>query len=288
MINLRKYFSQQYPQEENRWRITTFISLFIGLFMTIFQPFGLIALQSQYKLFILAGYGLVTFIILVIDLILIPAVFPNIFRDEKWTLFKELVFLIFILFTVGLANLFYSSRVMGFLLTVNNMLVFQAYTLVVGIIPITALTLIKHNYLKHKNEESARIISAQLSTRVQDKPAAGLVQISSDNGKEQVSLPVSELLFIKSEGNYITVGYLKNGRVATSLLRNTMKYAVDLLEPFQFIQQCHRSWLVNLSRITKVSGNSQGLRITIEGFEEDIPVARKSATGFRQQMASLK
>jgi uncharacterized membrane protein YidH (DUF202 family) len=232
----------------------------------------------------LTGYGLVTFIILIFDLILIPALFPKAFSEEKWTIIKELFFLLWILFTVGLANLLYSSRVMDFRLTLNNMLIFQAYTLVIGIIPITALILVKQSYLKHKNEASAKIITASLAGMAHNEPAAGQVKISSDSGKEQVSLLVSDLLFIKSEGNYITVGYLRNGRMTKTMLRNTMKYAADLMEPYTYILQCHRSWLVNLGRIKKVSGNSQGLRLVVEGFDEEIPVARNQSASFRQKI----
>jgi len=281
---IRNYLSQRYPYEENKWKLIIPISLFIGLFMVIFQPFGLNDVGTQLKFLMLAGYGLVTFIILISNLVLIPALFPNTFREEKWTIGKELFFLLWILFTVGLGNLLYSTWVMDFLLTLNNMLIFQAYTLVVGIIPITALTLIKQNYLKHKNEERAKIISSSLAGLTQNEPTAEKVKFGSDTGKEQVSLLVSDLLFIKSDGNYITVGYLRNGKMTKTMLRNTMKYAADLMEPYPFILQCHRSWLVNLGRIKKVSGNSQGLRLLVEGFDEEIPVARNQSASFRKKI----
>jgi hypothetical protein len=165
MTPIRKYLFQCYPNEGNVWRVIIPISMFIGLFIIVFQPFGLNDLESDHKFLILAGFGLVTFVILIINLILIPALFLNIFKEEKWTVLKELVFLMWILFTVGLGNLLYSSWTMEFRLSVSNILIFQSYTLAVGIIPITVLTLVKQNFLKRKNEESADQLSSVLDTR---------------------------------------------------------------------------------------------------------------------------
>jgi hypothetical protein len=279
-----KYLLQPYPCEENKWRVIVSISLFIGLFMLIFQPFGLSELRLDTKYQILAGYGLVTFIILVLNLLILPYLFPNIFNDEKWTVLKELIFLVWVLFTLGLGNLVYSSWTMGFKLNYSNILFFQGYTVAVGIIPITMLIIGKHNYMKRKNTGNARTITENLRYRREEQPEMKMISIGSDNGKEMVEMPVGELLFVKSEGNYIIVGYLAEGKVKRSLLRNTLKYASDVLFPHPFIFQCHRSWLVNLKKVEKVNGNSQGLRIVMKGVEDEIPVARKTANEFRQRI----
>jgi hypothetical protein len=284
MSRIKNYLSQPYPLEENIWKIIIPISVFIGFFMVVFQPFGLSDLEITYKNWLFAGYGLVTFIILIFDLILIPSLFPVAFRDEKWVIWKELLFLPWILFTVGLGNLLYSSWTLGFHLTLTNVLVFQAYTLAIGIIPVTALTLIKQNFLKHKNEESAGIISETIHLQRAERSPALQVQFYSDNEKDHLTLEVDDLLFIKSDGNYITIGYLKNGKPSRVLLRNTMKYAIEQMKPCPFFFQCHRSWLVNLHKVSGVTGNSQGLQLALEGFEEDIPVARTMTSAFRKLM----
>jgi hypothetical protein len=278
---IRTYLSQRYPLEENKWKIIIPISLFIAFFMIIFQPFGLDKIQVNYKYMIFAGYGLVTFIILVIDLWIIPTLYPKAFREEQWTVYKEILFLLWILFTVGLGNFIYSVWFIGFHLTFTTIIIFQGFTLAVGVIPITALILIKQNYLSRRNRDRAELITTALPGRGADDNMDLQIRICSDNEKEYVVMMVQDFLFIKSDGNYITVGYLKNGKILTLLLRNTLKYAEDLLASFRFIYKCHRSWLVNLNKVSKVRGNSQGLRLKIEGHEEEIPVARSNSAEFR-------
>ena len=284
MPRLKAYLFQRYPLEENIWKIIIPISLFIGLFMLIFQPFGLDELQASNKYMILSGYGLVTFLVLVFNLLLIPSLFPVLFKEENWIVLKEIIFLLWILFTVGLGNLVYSSWIFGFRLGFTNAILFQIYTLAIGFIPITALTLVKQNYLQRKNQENAVTITSSLHNRKAVAGADRLLQISSDNEKDTLTVNPDDVLFIRSEGNYITVSYLKNGRYARALLCNTMKYATDQLSPFTFFYQCHRSWIINLNRITGISGNSQGLRLRMEAYDEEIPVARNNASAFKRIM----
>jgi hypothetical protein len=108
-----KYLNQRYPSEGNKWNIILPISLFVGLFMVVFQPFGLSGLESEHKYLILAGYGAVTFTILSFDLFLLPLIFPKALSDENWTVLKEILFMIWVLFSLGLGNLDRIVRVTG-------------------------------------------------------------------------------------------------------------------------------------------------------------------------------
>jgi DNA-binding LytR/AlgR family response regulator len=154
--------------------------------------------------------------------------------------------------------LLYSSWTIGFSLSFNNILVFQIYTLAVGILPITTLTLVKQNYLKKRNETNAELLSHSLSERRSTGLPGQFLGFSSDNARESLRLDADHVLYIKAEGNYITIGYIKNGKISRTMLRNTMKYASDMMIPYPFLYQCHRSWIVNLCKVKKISGNSQG------------------------------
>lgn len=285
MNRIRKYLLQKYPFQEKKWQIILPISLFVALFMVIFQPFGLSAYDLKFKYLFLAGYGMVTLVALVSVLIGLPALFPRAFREENWTVIRELAYFLLILFCIGLGNLSYSAAFIGIGLSVASILIFQGFTLAVGIIPITALTLIKQNYLARKNRETAERINIDLHQHEAKYGTGETVRIASESGKEELILALNELLFIKSDGNYITAGFLKNGRFQSALYRNTMKYAEEQLSDFPEFFRSHRSWIVNTSRISRVSGNSQGLRLSLEGYPEEIPVARNLAAGFRKHIS---
>ena len=58
------------------------------------------------------------------------------------------------------------------------------------------------------------------------------------------------------------------------LLRMTMKQAEEVTGGSPLVAKCHRAFLVNLRKVVKVSGNSQGYRLLLEGYPEEIPVSR--------------
>ena len=56
------------------------------------------------------------------------------------------------------------------------------------------------------------------------------------------------------------------------LIRIPLKTVETFIE-FPFLK-VHRSYVVNLNQITKISGNSQGMQISLKGLDEIIPVSR--------------
>src|SRR5674476_1060576 len=85
---VKKYLNQPYPLSGSKWKLIISISLFIGLFMLIFQPFGLSSSNETYKAIFCIGYGFVTLIILIFDLYIIQHIFKTWFDYRRWTVWK--------------------------------------------------------------------------------------------------------------------------------------------------------------------------------------------------------
>jgi len=253
--------------------------------MVIFQPFGLDDYTGPDKFFILAGYGLITFIVLLFDLFLIPAILPGYMHEETWRVWKELLFLLWILFTIGLANIFYTSFFFHLRLSLTSILIVQLFTLSIGIIPITILTILKQNYLHRRNRIRADQLSASIGHRQHQPTNGSQVFLASDNGKDEIRVAIPDLLVVDSEGNYITVTYLLDGKPQTSLLRNTLSYAEKVVSSYPEIFKCHRSYLVNLNHITKINGNSQGYRLVVPGVPTEIPVSRGNSARLKELLS---
>lgn len=271
-LNPLNYLRQSYPVVKNRWKIILPISLFIGLFMMVFQPFGLSTYRGDGKLLTLSGYGLVTFVVLLVDLFLIPWVYPPFFKDRNWKVWKEILFLLFILITIGLGNLLYTSLVFTIPFSFAAIITIQLFTLAIGIIPVATLTILKQNYLEKRNREGAEELSSGLSSHPGTQNPELVLRLSSDNEKEVAEIPVAALIQIQAEGNYITVHYFKEGRTQSILLRNTLKSVETLIGPFPRLFKCHRSFVVNLDRVKRIKGNSQGYQLVMEGCDEEVPV----------------
>jgi len=83
-----------------------------------------------------------------------------------------------------------------------------------------------------------------------------------------------DLLFAKADGNYVTVYILKDGFLKSELKRISLKQLEIQLVAYPYLLRCHRAYLLNVKRVTKLSGNSQGYLISFDETEDRVPVSR--------------
>ncbi len=139
--------NQPYPIPTTSGNLKTnlIIGSFISLFLLVFQPFGLNAFHGPNKYWFIAGYGLVTFLVLTIDNLIINVLYKTKSGKITWTVKKQIVMLLLILFTIGAGNYFYSALIINFKNPVIGFLVFQFFTTAVGLLPISIITILNEN-----------------------------------------------------------------------------------------------------------------------------------------------
>jgi DNA-binding LytR/AlgR family response regulator len=284
---LKRYLYQPYPLTAENWKTIIYTSLFIAGFMLVLQPFGLSGYHGAHKTYILLGYGLVTFLVLFFNAIVVPRFFKNWFAERNWTVIKQILWLLWIIFTIGIGNYFYTSLLFSAFSNFYNFLIFQYYTLALGIIPIVTFTIVNQNRLLSKNLKAATEFNEQLHNGSGTAPPSQLVYLSSENEKEQYKFDVLNLLYIESNGNYLQVYYINDGYLKNVLLRSSLKRIESLLKDSPDLVKCHRAFIVNTSQIEQVKGNSQGLKLSIKHSDTKIPVSRNFAKNFRQIVNNL-
>lgn len=272
------------PSNAANWRTTLLIGLFITLFLLVFQPFGLSAFHSSYKYWFIAGYGLVTIAVLTIDHLLLYAYRKTLSGKSVWTVRKQIIQLVLILFTIGAGNFFYSAWKIDFNNPVVGFLVFQFFTTAVGLLPISILTILNENYRNKAFLKEANALNLHVPTQHILEPAESTVYLTGDNEKKPLVVTVSDFLYAESSGNYLEVRFLKEGKVKSILLRTTLTRAEEQMTSHSSIMRCNRAFLVNCAHIVQVKGNAQGLRLQLNHTTDEIPVSRKYINNLRTNM----
>jgi hypothetical protein len=286
-MNIPEFARKPYPQSHNRWAIVLIISVFVSLFMVIFQPFGLQQLETAHKILLLAGYGLVTFLVLLLDLILLPLIFPGIFNEDRWTVLDEALFLTWIVLTIAAGNYLYSVLVsIGAWVGVQGFFIFTGFTLAIAILPIIGIIVISHNRLLKQNLAAAQEINRMIEGKIADRKSSttpdDILVITSENRNQKIETAASSLICLESVGNYINAFYLEEGKIVRSMLRNTMKEIELQVQKAGDLFKCHRAFIINLRYVEKVKGNSQGYRLDMKYLDREIPVARNYSKSFRE------
>jgi len=288
-MKVNALLNQPYPLVEEHWKIIIFSSLFISVFIVIFQPFDLAYLEGTQAFFILAGYGGVTFLALLLDLFLLPNLFPKWFSERFWTVKKQIYYFTWILFTIAVGNYLYTLNFTDLIkFSISGFFLFQFYTVVIGIFPVSYIVVFTQIKFQRKNQKATAEINLQLEENAQQPRDTLPVPISFGKGNEAFEIPTSELLFVEAMGNYIKVHFLLNGKSQTEIIRTRLKEVKNSLAHNPAIIQCHRAYIINLCNILKAEGNAQGYLLEVKGTDKKVPVSRKFIPQVKSHLYTLK
>jgi len=284
MLNLLR---QPYPSHDSPgWQLrqAVVIGAFVGVFLLLFQPFGIGIWETSNKTLKILGFGLATFVITAFTFIVLPRLFSRQFSDERWTVGREILLIAGNILLIAIANRLYlewlvqqeggsgSGGWLGMILV----------TFLIGLFPTAGAVLLNYvRQLKKYSESASQFIQHSPALLRVDSaepllttPASTAITLLADNEKDTLTLNVTDLLYIESSDNYCTVVYQQGNKVSKPLLRSSLsRLSAQINQPP--IVRCHRSYLVNLDRVERVTGNAQGYKLHLSDDKFTVPVSRQ-------------
>lgn len=106
--------------------------------------------------------------------------------------------------------------------------------------------------------------------------------------KESLTVSPSDILYVESVANYLSIWYFHNGELKQKRIRNTLKNIEEKLSEYSFILHCHRAFLVNTRFITHVDGNAAGCQIHLFSIDRTIPVSKANIDALRRALLVRK
>ncbi len=97
------------------------------------------------------------------------------------------------------------------------------------------------------------------------------ITLSGSLKKESLQVSEADLVYIKSENNYIRVFYFEERRLKEKLLRSTLFNVKEQLPSFIKV---HRSYIVNPSFIASLKGNKQNAKLGLSRIDNSIPISK--------------
>lgn len=246
----------------------------VALFFIIFQPFGLAEWQHPHKTWVLTGFGLIVSICTSINRLVLPRLFPRIYNEQKWVVWKEIADILILLLLITCANMFYSKLFFRYVpLSLLGFIVMFFIVTIIGFIPISFGVMSNYIYqLKKYNQTILIQQNPAPETKEENKPQR--FTLVAENEKDIIDLTADELYFIESSDNYSTVFYYRNNTLQKDLIRSSLTRLESQINSSDIIR-CHRSYIVNLPKVEKVTGNAQGYKLHLETIQMTVPVARK-------------
>ena len=102
-----------------------------------------------------------------------------------------------------------------------------------------------------------------------------IINLMDNNGNLKLSVKLDNLYYIKAEDNYINVFYQRSGAIASYMLRCKMQTIADNCVDSSSLMRCHRSYIVNIKKVSVLHNEADGFVIDFEREGLDsVPVSK--------------
>ncbi|MDG2195066.1 MAG: LytTR family DNA-binding domain-containing protein [Polaribacter sp.] len=248
--------------------------LFVFLFLCVFKPFRLVELHGNNFVFYSFGVGVIVVGVFFITLFIFPILFKGYFNPDRWTVGKSIMIVAISLALNGFFARLYSlsSKTEG--VPTESLSVFLLYSIAIGTLPAILLCVVDERVTRKKREKIALRINKG-SSEIKDPPKPGTtISLKSENNKEELIVLISDLVYLTSEGNYVSVFLKKEGGLKEAVLRTTLTKTTIDLNAYKNMVRCHKSYVVNTNYIKKIHGNARGYVLKSPIIPFEIPVSR--------------
>ncbi|CAM1357845.1 LytR/AlgR family response regulator transcription factor [Tenacibaculum xiamenense] len=233
----------------------------IAFIMVFLEPFGVYQFESKFKIVIFMGFGGLFSAIYLINARIENQWYYS--KGEKWTVKYEILAYLFLTITISFPIHFYNQVFLNNLFNesfnASEYLSHFFWFFGNSILPITLLTLPFYLFFRNKFGE---IVTPEITS---------IIQFTGLNKGELIEVNKQDVLFVKSSENYVNIYFNKEGSLQEVVFRNTLS---QIKKQAEFLEQCHRSYLVNTSGVKTIEGNSQNAKIELHGCSVKIPLSK--------------
>lgn len=259
MLGIASWFRQPFrllDSHKSRWQLVIFCGVFGVVFLNVFHPFNMNEWFPNVKapLFLILTFFPVAGMA---ALALTQFAFRSWFRIDLTTRGNFLGWLLVEFFCISIAVHTVNIYLLELpFINLPEYLVTLKYTLMLLVLPyfLGILLLFVQEQL---------LVVEELTIKVNQSITSENAAISDENGKVVVRLPARNVLYLKSEDNYVLLYYKADAEVKKELIRNNLKKLEQDLNQPNFIR-IHRSYMINAQNVISVFKTSQGYRVKMD------------------------
>ncbi|TDO82987.1 LytTr DNA-binding domain-containing protein [Flavobacterium chryseum] len=283
----------EYPiryQSENLVKSAFVVFAVLFMFLLLFTPFGVYEPEFRMNYFLICFFH-------AFSPALILFVYFGIFnyikqknnRFNKWSLLREYAHVGAVLLLCGIASflmrdLIYNNKL--------NWLLHYLYEeirncFVAGIFFYFLLRLTGF-YFQSKKGSPFVLQFVPLANEPEKTILKSTLFINTQVRQDDFTLDLEHLLFVKADGNYIELTKSENEEVNVELKRISLTQFEKQITAYPHFFRCHRAYLVNMFKIQKVAGNSQGYLLSFYNTDLKVPVSRNQIESFNSFYNQLR
>ncbi len=125
--------------------------------------------------------------------------------------------------------------------------------------------------LKDKNKKLARLRGSKIDA---EQPVKNMFNFFDEKKELRLSVRSDQVFWIDAADNYVKIHYLNKGKIASYMIRNTLKTIEHQFAATSLVR-CNRSTIVNFDKVKVLRKEQSGIFLGIDHeLIPDIPVSR--------------
>ena len=278
IINLNDWLKRPFPFYE-----TIKQKVLIPITFSLLVMLGIIILNlpGNTDLFLnqilnVSTYGLIVILVSLIFSLVLPSIYPKTFNNDHWNVLKTILFFVISVAAIGIIITVYafhfdnSNRINFF----SVLLIIMMRSIILSFFPIILIVFYMERSLNRKNHFHATEINKELRNEKQAVHVDNQVYTFARGTQDEIQIAENNLLYIKAEGNYCMLFFDINSILKNKLVRSSLKDLEQLLKNSNRFVRCHKSYIINLNKISNVTGNAKGHTFYLKNNKSQIPVSR--------------
>ncbi|WP_109832249.1 LytR/AlgR family response regulator transcription factor [Reichenbachiella versicolor] len=253
--------------------VSLLFGLFIAFFLIFFEPFEINISSGKNSIESLLFYGLISTSVLIVFLNILPFFLPQVFNDECWKVKHQMIYCSVILLVISTLNGLYTNFINSLSFNWSNYWWIINRTFVLGTIPFSFFVLIDYKRRDVANKGVALSIEER-KNKNELLLKNNVYSIITDLKEEIFSFEDRCFMYASAVGNYTDLYFFNEGKLSKSTYRISLTAFENQLKTSNLLR-CHRSFVVNLDKVIDVSGNAQGLKLTLTDGLSIVPVSRR-------------
>lgn len=282
-----------YPERYRGKNLTKEVSVLfalIFLFLFLFRPFGVTASEHKFSYVVICLFHALSPSLIIFIYFRCLNQFNKVHPiAKKWSVIQEIIHLGLIFFLIGLFGFLMRSLIY----TNPDNFSFRYFFEELKNGYITGLfffiyLLFARSYFSTKTDlkEKEQVDTSSIKITIDSiKPATAIkplpeIAIKTNVKTDDFSFNPQEFIYAKAEGNYVQFAVNHSSAIRTELKRISLTQLEAQLSKEEYLFRSHRAYLINLKKISQVSGNSQGYQVSFIGIADKIPVSRANIERF--------
>lgn len=256
------------------YNISSRVHVFIGICLNFFvlfiifflKPFNSGSSNFPFKTIYLINYGIITFVSYFITHCFSVLYYK---KKELWKLFEEIIFcLIFIIISIAI-GFFYTEIGINKKperLNLNYFIGwFKTIFLGFGILLFFSAILLRKKYTKTDLKNKLKVTENEKTINSRK------IKLTGSLKKEAFIISKTNLIYIKSENNYVRIFYFEDNLLKEKLFRSSLS---NIHQQLSLFIKVHRSYIVNPNHILTLKGNKQNAKLYFEKINHNIPISQ--------------